>query len=567
MNLLKGLLSLPICLLGVAAQAQTYFSDDFSSSNWKSNYDMSYSQNFKHVNSGCYSGSCIQVTVHKNSHYGGSAKYKLKEHLGFEPEEMYAEYRVNYDRSMSQYGGKAPGFDGTYGVAGWGNRPGYGTNGWSARGTLRAKGRSDVRNSFYIYHTDTGNNGKTWGDARWWNNDGNMDFNRWYHVKQYVKLNTPGQNNGILRAWVDGEKVFEKTDFNFRTVNSLKIYAYWINYYNGGSDEATATGTVKIDDLVLYGPQGKDSSGPSNPGNGNQTAYINHLIPGKIEVEHFDLGGQGTAYSDSNSNNSGGAFRESEGVDIQSTSDSGGGYNVGWVSSGEWLEYTVGNVSSGTYDIKLRVAVNGVSTGKNVVAKLGGREIGEFVFSSTGGWQTWETVTIRNVSIDNAANQVLRLELKSGGMNINWIEFVRSNDDGGGAAPSVVVQAESFTSTGGAYGGFDTYTLSSGVVATNYNQRGDWAEYRVQVPESGRYKVEAWLATTQSNGAIEVFVNGVSRTKKTVPNNGNWDNYVKLVLDDTVQLNAGTQTIRIQSSGTSSSTWEWNADRFVFTKQ
>ncbi|WP_010522499.1 RICIN domain-containing protein [Aquimarina agarivorans] len=237
--------------------SQTYWEDNFDSADWKKNYNLgSGKQNMKFLPSGGYSKGGIQVTVKKGSHHGGSIKYMLKENLGFEPEELYAEYRVKYDRSMDKFGGKAPGFDGTYGKAGWGNRPGKGTNGWSARGTLNTSRQSNIRNSFYVYHTNTGNNGKTWGDAVWWERGGNMDYDKWYHVKQYIKLNTPGKKNGILKAWVNGKLVYERSNWNFRTVDRLKIYAYWFNYYNGGRDTAKKTGTLILDDFKLYGPNG-----------------------------------------------------------------------------------------------------------------------------------------------------------------------------------------------------------------------------------------------------------------------------------------------------------------------
>src|SRR6185436_12992129 len=56
-------------------------------------------------------------------------------------------------------------------------------------------------------------------------------------------------------------------------------------------------------------------------------------LPGVIEAEHFDDGGEGIAYHDVTAGNSGGAYRRTD-VDLEATSDSGGGYNVGWVSAG-----------------------------------------------------------------------------------------------------------------------------------------------------------------------------------------------------------------------------------------
>jgi len=62
-------------------------------------------------------------------------------------------------------------------------------------------------------------------------------------------------------------------------------------------------------------------------------------LPGTIEVEDFDDGGEGIAYHDLTPSNEGGAYRATD-VDLQPTSDAGGGYNLGWVNAGEWLTYT-----------------------------------------------------------------------------------------------------------------------------------------------------------------------------------------------------------------------------------
>src|SRR6202011_4539105 len=61
-------------------------------------------------------------------------------------------------------------------------------------------------------------------------------------------------------------------------------------------------------------------------------------IPGVIPAANFDNGGEGVAYHDVTSGNAGGAFRSTD-VDLQPAS--AGGYDVGWVSAGEWLNYSV----------------------------------------------------------------------------------------------------------------------------------------------------------------------------------------------------------------------------------
>jgi hypothetical protein len=79
------------------------------------------------------------------------------------------------------------------------------------------------------------------------------------------------------------------------------------------------------------------------------TAYSGTAIslPGRIEAENFDNGGEGVAYHDTTSTNEGGFYR-SEGVDI-CTCGSPYGLSVGWTQPEEWMEYTVTVASYGTY--------------------------------------------------------------------------------------------------------------------------------------------------------------------------------------------------------------------------
>ena len=52
-------------------------------------------------------------------------------------------------------------------------------------------------------------------------------------------------------------------------------------------------------------------------------------LPGVVQAEDFDRGGEGGGFHDSDGANKGGAYRTSEGVDISTTSDTGGGHVVG----------------------------------------------------------------------------------------------------------------------------------------------------------------------------------------------------------------------------------------------
>jgi len=145
-------------------------------------------------------------------------------------------------------------------------------------------------------------------------------------------------------------------------------------------------------------------------------------IPGRIQAEDYDTGGPGVAYEDTTEQNKGGAYRDGQ-VDIQSTSDDGGGYNIGWNRAGEWTEYTVDS-APGTYTVNLRVAS---PRGRGEIrVLLDGQELGTVDVPETGGWQNWTTITIPGVSVDESEGSILRIESIEGKYNLNWIEFVAS---------------------------------------------------------------------------------------------------------------------------------------------
>ena len=122
-------------------------------------------------------------------------------------------------------------------------------------------------------------------------------------------------------------------------------------------------------------------------------------IPGEVEAEYFDLGGAGVGYSDLDAQNTGGAIREDEGVDIEWTQDTGGGYNVGWISNREWLEYTVDVKQAGRYTIDTRVASES-SGGAFKLEFDGVDKTGTLTFNATGDWQQWDIVRATDVMLD-----------------------------------------------------------------------------------------------------------------------------------------------------------------------
>jgi hypothetical protein len=148
----------------------------------------------------------------------------------------------------------------------------------------------------------------------------------------------------------------------------------------------------------------------------------------RIQAEDFDKGGEGVAYHDTDVANLGGSYRAAEAVDVQPTSDVGGGFNVGWLRPGEWLEYTVDFTQAGPFDVNLRVASQGNSGRFRVL--VDGQAVGTFSTPDTGGWQSWRTLTQSGVTVA-AGRHVVRVQMDTAGatgftVNLNWLEFVKS---------------------------------------------------------------------------------------------------------------------------------------------
>lgn len=126
------------------------------------------------------------------------------------------------------------------------------------------------------------------------------------------------------------------------------------------------------------------------------------------------------AASDTTSGNQGGAYRQ-DNVDIEATTDTGGGFNVGWIATGEWLAYSIVLPTTGSYEVSYRVAsLNGGGTLQ--LEKQGGVLVyGSVNIPSTGGWQKW--ITIKHIVTLTAGSQNIALAFKSGGFNINSLQI------------------------------------------------------------------------------------------------------------------------------------------------
>ena len=142
------------------------------------------------------------------------------------------------------------------------------------------------------------------------------------------------------------------------------------------------------------------------------------LLPGRLEAEDFDEGGEGVGYSDKTSGNTGKKYRTTD-VDIESSSE--GGFNVGWIKAGEWLAFTVDVATSGDYELVARVA-SAVSGNHTFHFEADGTDItGPISFTASAGWQVWQDVIVSSVYL-KSGGQNLRIVFDSDLFNLNYVD-------------------------------------------------------------------------------------------------------------------------------------------------
>jgi hypothetical protein len=147
-------------------------------------------------------------------------------------------------------------------------------------------------------------------------------------------------------------------------------------------------------------------------------AGASKALPGRIQAEDYKNGGEGVGYHDTTSGNQGAAYR-TDSVDIQ-PKETNDGFNVGWITAGEWLAYDVSVASAGTYELKARVA-SGVGGTKKLHVEIDGKNVGSATFTTASGWQSWYDVNIGDVALSAGAH-TLKLVADTAGFNLNYLD-------------------------------------------------------------------------------------------------------------------------------------------------
>ena len=307
-------------------------------------------------------------------------------------------------------------------------------------------------------------------------------------------------------------------------------------------------------------------------------------IPGTVQAENYDLGGQGAGYSVSTVNGTANSYR-SDGVDLEATSDAGGGYDLGWTSSEQWFDYTVNVATAGTYTVSFRVAAPSAVTDAFHISNAFGTDLsGPVNIPATGGFQTWTTVTA-SITLPEG-EQVLTLIEDNGGWNINYAAFaLATSAEGpyGGSAAAIpgTVLAENYDTGGQGVGfsiasvngtdnsyrsdGVDLETASSPATGNDlgWTAAGQWFKYTVNVATAGTYAVTFEVASP--SGVTDAFhiANSAGTNLSgsvNVTETGGWQDWTTVTA--TVTLPAGPQVLTLNEDNAG-----WNIDYATFALQ
>jgi hypothetical protein len=321
---------------------------------------------------------------------------------------------------------------------------------------------------------------------------------------------------------------------------------------NGGAASPTCSGVSESTGQFTgaFTGAGGGSTPPPPPTEGPYGGTA-AAIPGTVQAANYDTGGQGVAYNVASVNGTANSYR-SDGVDLEACTDTGCGDDIGWTAAGQWFRYTVKVATAGTYTVSLRLASpSGVTDGLHIASSSGANLSGNINVPSTGGWQTWTTVTA-SVTLP-AGQQTLTVDQDNAGWNLHYLAFAAATT-ATNLALNAPVSASSYTQSyvpGNAVDG-DTssyWESTDGVwpstITVNLGSVQTLGSMTIDLPPS-----TAWSTRTQTLSVLG-STNGSSFTTLVGSATYTWNPSTGNTV--TIQLPSGTSDQYVQLSFTANS--------------
>jgi hypothetical protein len=289
-------------------------------------------------------------------------------------------------------------------------------------------------------------------------------------------------------------------------------------------------------------------------------------VPGIIQAEDFDNGGEGVAYHDTTSGNSGNSTYRSTDVDIsQCPTGTSCGRLIGYVKATEWLDYTINVATTGIYDFAVHGSY-GFTTGLFHIEIDGVDKTGSMTIAPTGDSWIVKATYKAGVSL-TAGPHVLRIvvDQEPGWLgNFDFIRISRAYNATAIAIPGSF-EAEDFNeggegvsyhdtttgNSGGAYRSTDVDIsqcptgTSCGGLLIGYVKATEWLEYSINVATTGIYDFAVHGSYGFTTGLFHIEIDGVDKTGSMTiaPTGDSW--IVKATYKAGVSLTAGPHVLRI----------------------
>jgi MYXO-CTERM domain-containing protein len=147
-------------------------------------------------------------------------------------------------------------------------------------------------------------------------------------------------------------------------------------------------------------------------------------------------------------------FYRNGNIAIEATTDTGGGFDVGWMQAGEWLEWEQVPLNS-TPHFLARIATS--SAGSTAHLVIDGVSKASQTLPNTGGFQNWITFDLGAYGAYTNSYHTVRMVFDNGGVNFNWWQLGAgttggSTGTGGATGAAGSPGAGGVTSTAGSTG-------------------------------------------------------------------------------------------------------------------
>ena len=218
------------------------------------------------------------------------------------------------------------------------------------------------------------------------------------------------------------------------TIDNVKIYAnnllvgtltespYTLTYY------PTEPGTYSIVAVATDAKGKSKSSATKTLKVKAQRAPYKSLItiPGIVQAENFDKGGEGFTFHDKDANDEGDAnYRtDNEGLDLVKGNN---GTAIGYTSNGEWTEYSVNVTEPGEYSYEATCSNGSSSNGGfsiNLVKGSSVSKLADVKVTATGGWGTYKVMSGKLSKNLAEGQQILRFTITDANCNIDKVKFI-----------------------------------------------------------------------------------------------------------------------------------------------